>query len=395
MGHVAVLARALNLPAVIQVENLLARTRDGDTLAVDGDEGVVAVNPPEADLQQLRARERRSRMLARRPLDPRAERRTADGRRIYLLGNATSQREVDAAAQVDADGIGLYRTEYLYLSSHALPSEGELVAVYSEAARSFVQEPVDIRLLDLGSDRRLPGVEQPAERNPALGLRSLRFLFENPAILRTQVRAVLQAAADGPVRLLLPMVCGPADVRRVRELVGECHEQLRREGLRHEPDLPVGAMIENPGGALLAEEILEEADFLSVGSNDLTMYLLAVDREAPHLAEYYDPFHPAVLRTLRRLADLCRARQKQLSLCGEIAGDPTLTALLVGLGYERFSMNPQWIVPVGRVLSSVDAGAWGALVGELLALGSAEEIRRQVRFTQARAAEVARGRDGC
>jgi phosphotransferase system enzyme I (PtsI) len=383
MGHLAVLARALNLPALIQVRDLLARTREGDTLAIDGDAGSVTINPAEADLDELRARERRRRLLSPRPADPRAQRVTADGRRIYLLGNATSQREVDAAAQVDADGIGLYRTEYLYLASNALPPEADLVQAYSEAARSFVQDTIDVRLLDLGSDRRLPAVNQPPERNPALGLRSLRFLFENPGILRTQIRAVLQAASEGPIRLLLPMVTGPEDVRRIREVVGECHEELRREGLRHDPDLRVGAMIENPAGALLVEQILGEVDFLSVGSNDLTMYLLAVDRDAPHLAEYYDPFHPAVLRTLRSLTDLCRSREKQLSLCGEIAGDPTLTALLVGLGFERFSMNPQWIVPVGHVLSSVDASAWRALVGELLLADSPLEIRRRVREAQA------------
>jgi phosphotransferase system enzyme I (PtsI) len=383
MGHVAVLARALNLPAVIQVPELLARTREGDTLAVDGDAGCVTINPADADLEELRARERRRHMMSPRPADPRAQRRTADGRRIYLLGNATSQREVDAAAQVDADGIGLYRTEYLYLAGTTLPAEADLVQAYSEAARSFVQDPIDVRLLDLGSDRRLSAVTQPPERNPALGLRSLRFLFENPAILKTQIRAVLQAASEGPIRLLLPMVTGPSDVRSVREVVEECHEELRREGLRHDPDLRVGAMIESPAGALLAEDILVEVDFLSVGSNDLTMYLLAVDRDAPHLSEYYDPFHPAVLRTLRNLARLCRSREKQLSLCGEIAGDPTLTALLVGLGFERFSMNPQWIVPVGHVLSSVDASAWSRLAEDLLLYDSAAEIRRRVRETQA------------
>jgi phosphotransferase system enzyme I (PtsI) len=382
MGHVAVLARALNLPAVIQVHELLARTRDGDTLAVDGDAGCVTINPAEEVLEELRARERRRHMMSPRPADPRAQRRTADGHRVYLLGNATSQREVDAAAQVDADGIGLYRTEYLYLAGSSLPAEADLVHAYSEAARSFVQDPIDVRLLDLGSDRRLAAVAQPQERNPALGLRSLRFLFENPGILRTQIRAVLQAASEGPIRLLLPMVTGPADVRRVREVVEACHEELRREGLRHDPDLRVGAMIESPAGALLAEDILAEVDFLSVGSNDLTMYLLAVDRDAPHLSEYYDPFHPAVLRTLHTLAKLCRSHEKQLSLCGEIAGDPTLTALLVGLGFERFSMNPQWIVPVGHVLSTLDASAWSVLAEELLLSDSAAEIRRRVREAQ-------------
>ncbi|NNE43798.1 MAG: phosphoenolpyruvate--protein phosphotransferase [Gemmatimonadetes bacterium] len=383
MGHVAVLARALNLPAVIQVEGLLAATRDGDVLVIDGESGTVSVNPTEAELEELRPRQRRQRLM--QPSQAQASRRdrvAADGERIYLSGNATSQREVDASAQVDADGIGLYRTEFLYLSQTRLPTESQLVGAYSEAAGSFVNDPVDIRLLDLGSDKHLPGAPQPAERNPALGLRSLRFLFANPGILHTQLRAVLQAAADGPVRLLLPMVTGPEDIRRVRAALAECHEELRREGLRHEPDLPVGAMIENPAGVFLVEEILAEADFLSVGTNDLTMYLLAVDREASHLAPYYDPYHPAIVRTVHGLVRSAEAAGKTLSLCGEIAGDPTLTGLLLGLGVRRFSMNPQWISPVGQVVHGIDLASWRAVAEETVEMDTAEAIRKRVRAHQ-------------
>lgn len=383
MGHIAVLARALNLPAVIQVEGLLAQTRDGDLLAVDGDTGSVTINPDTEDLESFRAKERRRRLLLPPvPTDPRSQRVTRDGVRILLSGNATSQREVDAAAQVDADGIGLYRTEFLYLSRTDLPEERELASSYAEAARSFAEDPVDIRLLDLGSDKHLPSLELPVERNPALGLRSLRLLFDNPDLLRAQIRAVLQASGEGPLRLLLPMVTSGDDVRRVREVVTECHEELRREGIRHDPDLPIGAMIENPAGVILAEEILTASDFVSVGTNDLTMYLLSVDRDASHLAPFYDPFHPAVIRTLHDLSRRAVAAGKPLSVCGELAGDPTMTGLLVGLGISRLSMSPQWIVPVGHVLAGIDAGAWRCTVEELVQLGTAEEIRRTVRDLQ-------------
>ncbi|MGH2570658.1 MAG: putative PEP-binding protein, partial [bacterium] len=263
MGHIAVLARALNLPALIQVKGLLAQVRDGDTLAVDADEGSVTVNPPEADLAKVREAERkRRRLLPPAPSDPRASRVTQDGVRIHLLGNVGSQREVDAAAEVDADGVGLYRTEFLYLSRDHLPTEAELAATYSQAACAFTRDPVDIRLLDVGSDKHLPGIRTPSERNPALGLRSLRFLLANPELLRTQVRAILQAAADGPLRAMIPMVSGVEDILHVREVVAASHEELRREGLRHNPDLPVGAMIEHPAGVLMAAEILREADFV-------------------------------------------------------------------------------------------------------------------------------------
>jgi phosphotransferase system enzyme I (PtsI) len=382
-GHVAVLARALNLPALIQVEGLLAEVREGDYLVLDAESGQVTVRPDKAALEKMRVRERRRRaLLPPQPVDPRAERFTADGQRIFLRGNAGSQRDVDAAAQVDADGIGLYRTEFLYLSRNRLPTESDLVSVYSAAARSFARDPVDIRLLDLGSDKHLPGTRAPSERNPALGLRSLRFLFANPEILRIQIRAVLQAAADGPVRLLLPMVASVADLRRVRETVAECHEDLRREGLRHDPDLSVGAMIEHPAGFFMAAEIIEEADFVSIGTNDLTMYLLAVDRDAAHLAGYYDPLHPAVIRALREISAIAAVQGKQLSVCGEIASDPSLTGLLLGLGLRYLSMAPQWILPVGMGLASIDAGAWRELIDEAVRLSTTEEIRKKVREFQ-------------
>jgi phosphotransferase system enzyme I (PtsI) len=242
-----------------------------------------------------------------------------------------------------------------------------------------VREKVDVRLADLGSDKGMPGARVPLERNPALGLRGLRFLFAHPELLRTQVRAVLQAAADGPLRLLLPMVSGPDDVRTIRDLVWDCHEELRREGRRHDPDLAVGAMIETPAAALLAPEILDESDFVSVGTNDLTMYMLAIDRDSAHLAAAYDPFHPAFLRALRGIVDAGRTAGKPVSICGEIASDPTWTGILVGLGVVRLSMAPQWILPIGTVVAELDGGAWEHTVAELLTLRSPDDVRRRVR----------------
>jgi len=304
---------------------------------------------------------------------------TADGVRIALLGNAATAREVNAAAQVAADGIGLYRTEFQYLAASRLPRESDLVKVYSAGTCCFLEEPIDFRLLDLGSDKHLPGTRLPTETNPALGLRSLRFLFDHPQILRTQIRAIMQAAADGPARLLLPMVADSGDVVRVRDVVRECHEELRREGLRHDPDLPIGAMIEHPAGVIMVADILRVADFVSVGTNDLTMYLLAADRDAAHIAAWYDPFHPAVLRTLRRIVEEAARAGKPLSVCGEIAADPQMTALLLGLGFTRLSMQPQWIVPVGSRIGSVDTDRWRQVADEVLAMDSAPAIRRRVR----------------
>jgi phosphoenolpyruvate-protein kinase (PTS system EI component) len=293
-----------------------------------------------------------------------------------------SPKDVDAAAQIDADGIGLYRTEYDFLAKDRLPSEAELLSRYSQVAVSFTRDPVDIRLLDVGSEKHLPGTTPALEANPALGLRSLRFLFENPLILRTQVRAILQAAAEGPVRLLAPMVSGVEDIRRIRELVADVHEDLRREGLRHNPDLAIGAMIEHPAGVAMAPEICREADFVSVGTNDLTMYVLAVDRDAAHLASYYDPMHPAMLRVLRDLVAAGEECGKPVSVCGEMAGDPSLTGLLVGLGITRLSMAPQWILPVGLMLVSIDAMRWEEIAHKASGSATAEEVRAALRDFQ-------------
>ena len=380
MSHIAVLARALNLPAVIQVDGLIAEVRDGDFLAVDADAGQVVVNPPETSLADLRVRARRHQTRRPpRPSDPRAQRRTLDGERIYLAANALAERDVEIAAEVDADGIGLYRTEFLYLARNHLPREAELVVAYTQASCSFRTDPVDFRLVDLGSDKHLPGMRGVPERNPALGLRSLRFLFENPELLRRQVRAILQAGADGPVRILLPMVSCPDDIGRVREVVADCHEALRREGLRHDPDVRVGSMIEHAAGLLLAPEIFAASDFVSVGSNDLTMYLLAADRDAAHLAPYYDPFHPAVVRALGMLTRHAAEANVSISLCGELASDPSLTGFLVGLGYRRLSVAPSWILPVGQVVRAVDTRYWTDVADEVTELGSADQIRKAVR----------------
>lgn len=383
MGHVAVLARALNLPALIQVEGLLRGVRDGDVLAIEADDERVLVNPADEELEAIRARERKRKLLLPPvPTDPRSQRRTSDGLRIYLLGNVASARDVDAAVQIDADGIGLYRTEYAYLGKSRLPTEAELVASYSAVAVAFARDPVDIRLLDVGSEKHLTGTAHLNEANPALGLRSMRFLYENPPILDTQLRAILQAAAEGPVRALLPMVSGPEDLRRIRERVERLHEDLRREGVRHNPDLEIGAMIEHPAGLLMAPDIAEEADFVSIGTNDLTMYVLAVDRDAAHLAPYYDPMHPAVLRALRDLVRIAGEAEKPLSLCGEMAGDPSLTGFLVGLGISRLSMAPQWILPVGLMLASIDASQWRDVALRASAASTAEDVRTILREFQ-------------
>jgi phosphotransferase system enzyme I (PtsI) len=383
MGHVAVLARALNLPALIQVEGLLRGVREGDLVAIEADDERIVVNPEEDELEAIRARERKRKLLLPpAPTDPRAQRRTADGKRIFLLGNVASARDVDSAAQIDADGIGLYRTEYLYLSRNRMPTEAELVATYSAVAVSFTKDPIDVRLLDVGSEKHLHGTPSLDEANPALGLRSMRFLFANRPILETQVRAILQAAAEGPLRLLLPMVTDPDDVWRVREVVSRAHEALRAEGVRHNPDLAVGAMIEHPAGVTMADEICREADFVSVGTNDLTMYLLAVDRDAPHLADYYDPLHPAVIRVLRDLVHIAERQGKPLSVCGEMAGDPSLTGFLVGLGVTRLSMAPQWILPVGLMLASIDSLAWSTLAERAARASTAAQVRKLLREFQ-------------
>jgi phosphoenolpyruvate-protein phosphotransferase (PTS system enzyme I) len=362
-SHTAILAKAFGVPAVVGLGDLATTAGEGETLLVDGDQGLVIVDPSRAEIEQARRRADASRLRESTWVSARdLPAVTRDGVEITLRANVEFLEEAAAAVRFGADGIGLYRSEFLFVA-HApdLPTEEEQLATYRELASRVAPHPVVIRTLDLGGEKYFHDVLERAEPNPVLGLRGLRLCLRRPELFRPQLRALLRAATDADVRVLLPVVTTPAEVREVRRLLQREAEDLAAQGIACRPDVPLGAMIETPAAAGIADLLARETDFLSVGTNDLIQYALAVDRGNPSVASLYDPLHPAILRMLRAVVRAAASRGVPVSLCGEMAADPALVPVLVGLGFRELSCPPRAVPPVRdavRALFAADSARW-------------------------------------
>jgi len=360
-SHAAILARSFGLPAVVAIPKLLASIGDGDRLIVDGREGVVWREPSEDVLALFRERQgrdaTREQSLKERSLSGHA--RTRDGVEVAIRANIELAREVPDVFEYGADGVGLFRSEFLYLSGDGMefPDEATQAAIYRDVVSQLAPRPVVIRTYDLGGKkgaRHLSG----AEENPVLGLRGVRLCFSHPEMFRTQLRALLSVASEGDLRILVPMVAGVEDVRRVRTFVEEAREELLERGVNVPHSVPIGAMIEVPSAAITADLIAPEVDFLSLGTNDLTQYTLAADRANEAVSDIFRPHHPAILRLVARVQEAAHAAGKPLAVCGEMAADPALFLLLLGLGIREFSMGPRSVPllkDVARCASAADA----------------------------------------
>jgi len=343
-SHGAVLARSFGLPCVVGLPNLLARLEQDMPVLVDGDAGTLQPKPSqeavaeyEERLHQRETREEALRAVASLPAE------SPDGHRLDVMVNLESIRDLGTFDVGHCDGAGLLRTEFLYMERSTFPSEEEQYRLYRRVVDGMGGLPLTIRTLDIGGDKQLPYFSVPAEANPQLGWRGLRITLEWQDLLRVQLRALLRASAHGPVRLLLPMVSSLDELSSVRAIFDGLRVQLADQGYEVARDVPVGAMIEVPSTLWILEEILESVDFVSVGSNDLTQYLLAVDRDNPFVAKHYEPQHPAVLRALADVARAARAAGKPCSLCGEVAGDLAMALLLFGMGYDSLSVAPNFL----------------------------------------------------
>lgn len=346
-GHTAVMLRALGVPTVLGVAGLSETVRPGDTIVVDGSAGTVVLHPTPATLAQARklvtafAREQqRLGKLRRLPAI------TEDGEEVELHANLELPAELPLVAQAGAAGIGLLRSEFLFMNRETLPDEDAQYDTYRSVVEAMAGDPVTIRVLDWGGEKDIEALQNQGvvavttEPNPALGLRGIRMLLQQEELFETQLAAILRASAHGPVRVLLPMVTTPAEVRRARDLYERVARRLRRRGDRIADKLPpLGIMIETPGAALSADALALEADFFAIGTNDLTMYTLAVDRADSDVADLYDPLHPAVLRLVQFATEAALRMRMPVSVCGEMAANPRLTPLLLGLGLRSFSMN--------------------------------------------------------
>ncbi len=368
LSHSAILARSLHLPLVVGVAEALQKVNDGDVLIVDGSNGQVIIEPGAADLRDYRERLRElakeQRELGRLRSKPT---RTRDDVDITLLANAESVDDIGRAHALGAAGLGLYRTEFLFLQRNELPDEEEQFQRYREAVLGMSGRPVTIRTLDLGADKAdRTGLTLSDEDNPALGLRGVRLSLARPAVARTQLRAILRASGYGPVRILIPMVSTREEILQLRRQIKRLAQQLREEGHEIAERVPFGAMIEVPAAALALESFIDEVDFLSIGTNDLVQYLMAADRNNEALGELYSPLHPAVLRLLGLVIATAKGNGTPVAVCGEIAGDPRFVPMLLALGLTEFSLHPATLLEVRRTVRASDLGTLLAQAPRLL-----------------------------
>ncbi|MEP7184547.1 MAG: phosphoenolpyruvate--protein phosphotransferase [Rhodanobacter sp.] len=374
-SHSAILARSLGLPMLVGTRDALANIHDDDLILLDAERGETIVHPTAQDLSRYRAWQREAAIEGRRLAKlANAPSRTRDGIDIALLANAESANDVAMARARGADGIGLYRTEFLFLKHKRLPSENEQFIAYRDLVLGMGGLPVTIRTLDLGADKAdAAGLVMRGEENPALGVRGVRLSLRYPAVFTTQIRAILRAACYGPVRVLVPMVTQPDELIAVRTLFKLARQELKRENIDLPERLPLGAMIEVPAAAINVRALLEHADFLAIGTNDLAQYVLAADRGNDALENIYNPLQPALLRLLSHVISAGRRAKKPVSLCGEIGGDVHFTALLLLLGLCEFSMHPGQLLQVRDRLATLDHGELRRHAAQMLRTSTHEE----------------------
>ena len=379
-SHVTIMARSLAIPAVVGVGGELVRElADGVTLVLDGRTGRVLVDPDANTIAEYRKQIADLLVVSRelmRFVDLPAE--TKDGVAVRLLANVDQIDEAREALRYGAEGIGLYRTEFLFLNRHDLPDEDEQRAAYAEIIEAVAPYSATIRTLDLGGEKVPTGLDLSEEQNPALGLRGVRMSHLRPDVFRTQLRALMRASPSGRLKILLPMVSSLAEVEFARTTLESVKSELAAEGVAFDRDAPLGVMIETPAAAMIADLIAPLADFLSIGTNDLLQYTLAVDRSNEHVAYLYEPLHPAHLRMIQRIGQASRRSGIVVGMCGEMAGDPLHCWVLLALGIGELSMAPFAIPLLKRILRDSTAAEARDLLAEVLRLGSAEEIRQRV-----------------
>ena len=376
-SHAVIVARSMKMPAVVGVRNLTKRAHNGDWAIVDGYDGVVILNPSETTLFRYGKIQEKKKSFEARLMEANRELAvTLDGVAVSLMANIEKVEEVAQVKAYAAEGVGLYRTEYLFLNSARIPTEQEQFLAYRAVAQAIAPQPVVIRTLDLGGDKPMEGSPDlfPKENNPFMGFRAIRFCLENLEIFKDQLRAILRASACGNVRIMYPMISGSEEMVRANAVLTECMAELKSRDIAFDDKLQVGAMIEIPSAAMTADILAKECGFFSVGTNDLIQYLLAIDRGNERIAHLYEPTHPAVVRTLKYIVDEAHKRGVTVSVCGEMAGDPVFAPLLLGLGVDALSMSPAWLPSVKYMVRAMTMADARALAAEALTLASPKEI---------------------
>lgn len=375
-GHAAILARSLGIPAVSGIQGLMKEVHNGDMLIVDGREGGVLVNPgPEAESAYRKLQREyvdlRHRLIENRDHEP----VTADGVRIELLANVNNVMDAASACGVGATGVGLFRTEYVYLTHPSVPSEEEQFNAYKSVIEAAPHNVATIRTLDLGGDKKVPYIGVHREANPFMGWRSVRMTSEFPEFFQTQMRAIMRAALHGKVGMLFPMISTLEEVARLKHLVERARMSLVHDKIPHANHVPFGVLVEVPAAAVCIDQILKEVDFISVGSNDLIQYLMAADRDNPKVAQLCEPCHPAVFRVLHQIITACVKKNKPVTLCGEMAGRPLCLLPLLGMGLRRASMSPAFVPTMKELVRAVTLPVAQRIARRVVKMATVGEVR--------------------
>ena len=380
VSHTAILARSLGIPAVVGLEVATSLINGGDPLIIDGESGEVVINPTEEISESFIERRRRVKLQEREVMKYASlPAETRDGVRIHLQANIEMVEEIPSAKSHGAEGIGLYRTEILYLNRKDLPKEEEHYQTYRKLVENISPGVATIRTLDIGGDKFLPDYSTGNEMNPAMGLRAIRFSIKETDIFKTQLRGILRASVHGKLRVLFPMISGIEEIRRAKAILEEVKKELIRSKILFDRGIKIGAMIEIPSASVTADILAREVDFFSIGTNDLIQYALAVDRINEHVSYLYEPLHPAILRIVRSVVQSARNAGIPLAICGEMASEPAYVLVLLGLGLEEFSMNPIAIPKVKKVLRMAKAIETRSMTERLFQFSTASEIKRYVR----------------
>jgi phosphoenolpyruvate-protein phosphotransferase len=375
-GHAAILARSLGIPAVSGLRGITREIKTGDLLALDGREGYLYLNPgPEVETAYRKLQREygsmRDRLIENRDLAA----VSPDSEQVELLANVNGPADAEMAVRAGAAGVGLYRTEYLFLTHPTVPSEDEQLAAYRQVIEAAPNKSVTIRTLDLGGDKHVPYFGTTREANPFMGWRSIRLSAAYPEFFQTQLRAILRAGKFGQVSLMFPMISTLEEVQRLKRVVKRTQAQLRREGLAFSEDMPVGIMVEVPAAALCIDALLQESDFVSIGSNDLIQYLMAADRDNPKVAHLCEPFNPAILRILAQIIQACNRQGKPVTLCGEMAGRPRCFLPLFGMGLRRLSMSPAFVPPIKEMVRRTRVAVAQEVARRVLHMKTVGEVR--------------------
>lgn len=374
-SHTSIMARSLELPAIVGTNDITNRVKNGDMVLLDAINNKVVINPSEAELAQFK--ETQARHLAEKEELAKLKDLpaiTLDGHQVEVCANIGTVKDTDGAIRNGAEGVGLYRTEFLFMDRDALPSEDEQFQAYKEVAEAMPNQPIIVRTMDIGGDKELPYMNFPKEMNPFLGWRAVRIFFDRTDIMNAQLRAILRASAFGKLRIMFPMIISVEEFRSLKATVEQLKADLRAEGHAFDEDIEVGIMVETPAAAVMARHLAKEVDFFSIGTNDLTQYTLAVDRGNEMISAMYNPLSPSVLNLIKMVIDASHAEGKWTGMCGELAGDERATLLLLGMGLDEFSMSAISIPRIKKLIRNTNFDDVKAMADQALSFATAAEI---------------------